>query len=468
MSNKVDKKLISLIFLLIFIFNIHNFSIFSYSHENHLRLEKKSEVENINIRSSANGFISSDDIELFWFIQISDTQFLWYDIDKIAGYYKFLNETYKELTPLFIFHTGDIVDANYGLGQDKIEWENYRQALDDNSMNASIYMDVIGNHDAANDPDFTYFLNYSMMGLSFNTTQYSFNYSFTFGRYAFIGLDTAKESYDLFEFGFQGFLSSEELDWYESELEKYKEFDKIFVFGHHPPSYLPFYTIKSDESLSGRDFYELNEEYNVSFYLSGHVHENSFQYFNNLLTITTSNFDQGGGIYRIISLDHNRLSTSLEYVGNWPQAIITNPPGEEYLFRDLNVIEKKLRVLAWDPMGIISVKWSLFDIQNEYQLINWEPLERISNEKPLWESNLNFTNRGNLLLKVKIEGGSGEIIKELRYSLTDFKNNNNNTATIIILVFVTMITGLVSIAIIFNHYIPNKTKEIEKRERKKS
>lgn len=465
MSNKVDKKLLSLIFLIIFIFNIHYFSIFSYSHENHLKLEKKSEVENIKIKSSTNGFISSDDIELFWFIQISDTQFIWYDVDKIAGFYKFLNETYKEITPLFIFHTGDIVDANYGLGQDKIEWENYRQALDDNNMNATIYMDVIGNHDAANDPYFTYFLNYSMMGRTFNTTQYSFNKSFTFGKYAFIGLDTAKNSYNLFEFGFQGFLSSEELDWYESELEKYKEFDKIFVFGHHPPSYPPFYQIISEESLSGRDFYELNEEYNVSFYLSGHVHENSFYHFNNLLSITTSNFDQGGGTYRIISLDHNRLSTSIEYVGDWPQAIITNPPGEEYLFGDLNVIEEKLRVLAWDPKGIVSVKWSLFDIKNEYQLINWKPLEKISTEKPLWESSLNFTNRGNLLIKVKIEGGSGEIVKELRYNLSE---NNNNNSTISFLVFVLLVTGLVSIAIISNHYLPNKPNESEKLERKKS
>ncbi|GAG79188.1 unnamed protein product [marine sediment metagenome] len=134
-----------------------------------------------------------------------------------------------------------------------------------------------------------------MMGLSFNSTQYSFNHSFTFGQYAFIGLDTAKESYNLFEFGFQGFLNSEELDWYENELEKYKDFDKIFVFGHNPSNYPPFYKINSEESLSGKGFYELNEEYNVSFYLSGHIHENSFQYSNNILTSTTSNFDQGGG-----------------------------------------------------------------------------------------------------------------------------------------------------------------------------
>ncbi|GAG79193.1 unnamed protein product, partial [marine sediment metagenome] len=39
----------------------------------------------------------------------------------------------------------------------------------------------------------------------------------------------------------------------------------------------------------------------------------------------------------------------MEYVENWPQAIITNPPGEEYLLGDLKIVENKLRVLAWDP-----------------------------------------------------------------------------------------------------------------------
>ena len=417
-------------------------------------------IENDAITLSNQGYIDYDNQKLFWFIQISDTQFLWYDVDKIAGFYKFLNETYKEITPLFIFHTGDIVDANNGFEQDKTEWENYRKALDDNYMNSSIYMDVIGNHDAVHNRNFTYFLNYSMMGLSFNTTQYSFNHSFTFGQYAFIGLNTAKESYNLLQFGFQGFLSSEELDWYENELEMYKDFDKIFVFGHNPSSYPPFYNIESDVSLSGKDFYELNEEYNVSFYLSGHIHENSFQYSNNLLTITTSNFDQGGGIYRIVSLDNNRLSTSIGYIGDWPQAIITNPPGEEYLLGDLNIVEKKLRVLAWDPKGITSVKWSLFDIKSEHQLINWIPLEKISNEDPLWESSLNFTNRSNLLLRVKIEGGSGEIVKELRCNLSDDNIDNDNTISLVVLII--FLAGFVSTAILYNHYIPNKNNEKKK------
>ncbi|MHA2038707.1 MAG: metallophosphoesterase family protein, partial [Promethearchaeota archaeon] len=297
-------------FLLIFMFIILNLSILPNSYEGSLNIENNDEEEYLKVKSTTEGYMSPN--ELFWFIQISDTQFIWNDLNKLASFYEFLNETYREIKPLFIYHTGDINDANFGLEQDDEAWKKYKKALEDNNMNASIYMDVMGNHDASNDPYFTYFLNFSMMGRSFNATQFSFNHSFAFGEYAFIGLNTAKKSYNIFEFGFQGYLNSEELDWYEAQLEKYKEFDKIFVFGHHPPSHPPFYKIKSEVTGTGRDFYELNDEYNVSFYLSGHIHENVFQYSRDLLTISTSNFDQRGGTYRIVSLDHDRLSTSIQ------------------------------------------------------------------------------------------------------------------------------------------------------------
>ena len=73
---------------------------------------------------------------------------------------------------------------------------------------------------------------------------------------------------------------------------------------------------------------------------------------------------------------------------------------------------------------------------------------------------MNYPNRGNLLIKVKIEGGSGEMVKELRYNL-----GNDNNSTISLLVLVILVVGLVSIATISNHYIPNKRNEREKIER---
>ncbi len=448
----IDRKLIYLISLLIFIINIENCFTVIYSNGHQVNFKKNFELKDIGKKSSNIKFASSNDLNVFWFLQISDTQFLWYDNKKIAYFYEFLNETYNTIAPLFIYHTGDIVGANYGFKQDEEEWSRYKEALDNNNFNASTYLDVIGNHDAIHDPNFTNFLNYSMMGQSFNTTQYSFNHSFSFGEYVFIGLNTAKKSYDLFEFGFQGFLTSAELNWYESELEKYKDYDKIFVFGHHPPNYPPIYEIESEVSDNGKNFNDLNDEFNVSFYISGHTHSNSFRYVNNIITITTTNFDALNGTFRIISLDNNRLSSSIGYVGDWPQAIITNPSEEDYLFENLTINESKLRVLAWDPKGITSVKWSLFDYKSENQLTNWKSIERSSNDSPLWEGVLDLVNYENFLLKVEIDGGSGKAFRELNFYLKNDSSDSSDPTLIFLIIFIITIIGVVALSLIINHY----------------
>ncbi|MFX1480090.1 MAG: metallophosphoesterase family protein [Promethearchaeota archaeon] len=456
MTIKGIKHIFYVIFLLSSFCNLSGSSNSIWYNHTHLKHDiiNNSQVD----KNTFNNFgsISSDGNEILWFIQITDTQFLWYDEDKISDFYEFLNNTYKTIKPLFIYHTGDIVDANHGLEQDVFEWKRYRKALNDNSMNASNYMDIIGNHDAIGDIDFRNFLNYSMMGHVFNTTQYSFNKSFNFGDFAFIGLNTAKKSYNLFEFGFLGFLNSKELDWYENQLEKYKDFNRIFVFGHHPIEYPPFYKIISAESSSGNSFNDLNKEYNISYYLSGHIHEDSFQYFNNdLLTITTRNFDAEGGTYRLISLDNNSLSTSIGHVGIWPEAIITHPASEDYHFRNLNIKDNKIRVLAWDPKGISSVEWCFFDKENRNQLTDWEPLKKNSHEN-LWHGDITFKNRGILELNIKIEGGSGTKLKKMRYYL------ETNEKPISFLILIIILVGFISISVILNHYFPNKTNKTVK------
>ena len=80
------------------------------------------------------------------------------------------------------------------------------------------------------------------------------------------------------------------MDWYEGELEKYKNCDRIFAFGHHPinrSNYLLF----SDLTTSGKSLFELNEEYNVFCYFCGHIHDTYFQNSNGMLQVETQNFD---------------------------------------------------------------------------------------------------------------------------------------------------------------------------------
>ena len=127
------------------------------------------------IKSSDQGFINSSNQKLFWFIHLTDTQYVWQSNYKIEKFFQFLNESYNTIKPLFMYNTGDLVNGINGILHDKEEWEKYNKALEDNNINSSIYMDLIGNHDASIDSDFSYFLNYSIMGRNYNTTRYSFN-----------------------------------------------------------------------------------------------------------------------------------------------------------------------------------------------------------------------------------------------------------------------------------------------------
>ncbi|MHA1931224.1 MAG: metallophosphoesterase [Promethearchaeota archaeon] len=415
-------------------------------------LEKTPKSEIANLDFSNQGFINSSDQNIFWFIHITDTQFVWSASEKISIFNQLLNESFQEINPLFIYNTGDLVDANYGIEQDVEEWKLYNKSLVDNNMNSSIYLDLIGNHDAAQDSSFNYYLNYSMIGRSFKTLQYSFNKSFSFGKYAFIGLNTAKSSYNLVEFAFQGFLNSTELDWYEKELEKFKNFDRIFVFGHHPHNTPPPYVIVSDLSSSGKSFFNLNEEFNVFTYLSGHSHVDHFQNMNGILMISTRNFDLNGGSYRIVSLDHNQLSTTIEHIGNWPQGIITNPPIENSPIQNYN----KIRILAWDPNGINTVKWSLYSSKTKLQITNWEPLINIDSNEPLWEGELDDQLNGKYVLKVKIEGGSGEVIKEITFTSQSYGNFG------FLIIFVFTMIGLISISIICLKYSKDHISKFKK------
>jgi len=403
--------------------------------------------------TSKNGFISSEGNKIFWFIQITDTQFIWGNQDKIDIFSKFFNETKRIIKPLFIINTGDIVDADNGRYQNIEEWQKYNQSISENKINSSFYVDLVGNHDGSEDPHYSYFINYSVTGSEYGATQISFNHSFAFGKYAFIGINTAKDSYNnLFDFAFGGFLNTEELDWYENELKRYKDYDNIFVFGHHPPFFLPYYRIISNLSSTGKTFYDLNKEFQVTYYFCGHIHSNYIQKKDGLNTIITDNFDDKNGTYRIVVIDDNQLSTSIECVGKWPQGVITYPQSNSFYDSQFKIELENLHVLAWDPKGIVSIDWSVY-LESGEQFKSWTSLQRNHENGLLWEGDFckDLSYGNNYIVKVKIEGNSGQIIRKIIYTIP-----TNINYELIHVIITALVIGIITIPIIIIILYPKK------------
>ncbi len=373
------------------------------------------------------GYEYSGDNQVFWFIHVTDTQDLWYNAEKIEIWNKFLQQSYDIIDPLFIVNTGDLVDSDYEhflianeRNQRDEEWEEYRKSLINNDVNASIYTDIVGNHDCYGDPGNDYYLKYSMTGSTFEELQHGFQRKLPFGNYAFIGLHTGEDHGIQYPFEMFGYLKTAELDWYEEKLKSYKdECEKIIVFGHHPP-----FEIVSSWSSSRNNFFDLNDKYEVFAYFCGHGHINSFQNVNGMFAIETARFSHNDGTYRIVAVDHNSLSSSIQSVGEWPQCVITNPPPKDYL--SANLVEKdlkKIRVLVWDPKGVNSVEWSAF-ASGERQITDWASLENVSASGPLWEGDFSklseemskYSDLTTCTVKIRVKGGSGEVTQEIVYS----------------------------------------------------
>jgi len=417
----IKLKIKNLIFLPLMLISIVICSFFLINPPitNNNNLEFNSSQENNEINLSNQGYVDSSDKKVFWFIHVTDAQHIWYNDVKIGWFNRFLNESFKLIQPALVYNTGDLVDSDFDdfiianeRDQRIEEWVAYNKSLHDNNMNSTVYMDVAGNHDVYGDADNPYFLKYSMMGQSFNTLQYAFKKSFSFGEYGFIGLHTAEDYGAKYPFGLFGYLSNQELDWYEEELNRFKDCEKIFTFGHHPP-----FEILSGVNSNRNSYFSLNKKHNVFSYFCGHGHINAFQNVNGMFAIETTRFDLDGGSYRIVAVDNNFLSTSLEFVGKWPQGIITYPPREDYINEDLNEIQK-IRALAWDPKGVDTVQWSAYDLWGANKIVDWRSMTNVTDNRTLWEADweTSLNDGSDYLIKVKINGGSGEIIKEIRYS----------------------------------------------------
>lgn len=202
--------------------------------------------------------------EIIKFILMGDSQRFY---DESSDFVKSVNEL-KNIS--FVVHAGDISD--FGLSQ---EFKWIHEIM---SKVTFPYVTVVGNHDLLANGTKVY---QSMYG--------SFNYSFEYGNYKFIMLNTNSR-----EYGFSG--SIPDLMWLRQQLEN-KQNKEAIIISHIPPFDEDF-----DNNLEHEYARILAEDPQVKLSLHGHRHafmdeeyyQDGVRYF-----VTTSMEKRG---YAIISL----------------------------------------------------------------------------------------------------------------------------------------------------------------------
>jgi calcineurin-like phosphoesterase family protein len=404
-------------------------------------------IDEVNFEKGKNmlnqGYINNSNYHIFWFIQITDTQSIWYNWDgsprdENAGGIKainyFLNTTQNVIKPLLIINTGDLVDSAYqqfllrNEGQRIGEWEYYNRTMVEGGMNSSYYYDIVGNHDIYRSPGYSHYMTYGMSGRAFGTDQFVLNFDFDWGNYNFYMLSIADDNGMEYPFSMGGYMSGAEMDWFESKLEKNAPTSNVsFAFGHQPP-----FEVLSTLSSKGKGFIGTMNEYGIDAYLCGHGHVNSYQEINGLAAVETDKFSNDGGAYRITVVDNDGISSNTFYGKEWPVGIITSPIDVDFAIGDYDmnshVQNKKIRALAWDPDGVAKVEWQ-YDSKN-----NWVPLNFVQDSLYEADMNTNLNDGQEHSIEIKITNNKGQsIIESITYLSTILYHFGWNEAIFIII-----------------------------------
>lgn len=342
---------------------------------------------------------SSDSGKIFWFMIVSDTHIGAKEFNGAQNLEWFVSEASHVISPAFIVNAGDLTDSTnwsssgYPDGPHVEEWMQYRDILDRNGVDAALYYDLPGNHDGFGDRTFSYYLNYSVQGSARGQTQFSWDRTFDFGTYHFLGINTCGNegsdfSFEPPQYGDNAGLDAAELQFIRDDLAANADADLTMIFGHHllvsretDWSYLTDDALEAMTmtplSYGADEFIALMEEFRPLMYAYGHSHVYREEFFTkdmsegvvylNVASMTKNETKN----YNIVAIDNNGLSTKACTIGVWPAVIITAPLDRNLGMRndpytadvqDLTGSTKPIRALVFDTDPVVRVDYRMYKV----------------------------------------------------------------------------------------------------------
>ena len=365
--------------------------------------------------------------EIFWFIHASDLHIGMSGSNDTARLQWLVTTARNLIQPSFIVATGDLTDSTNGNwlgvpnGPYQAEWDQYKAIVDGAGAGPAFFYDIPGNHDAYSDATFAYYRANSVQGRATKGTQVSWTRDFGYGKYHFLGVNSAGNDGRAFSlttpFGDYAGLDGEELTFIGDQLYAHAGARLTFVFGHHPVTD----TGQLDDTwlfYGQRDFIEALDAYRASAYNYGHTHDTSQSLFTgNSYTGSMSN----GGIhynnvaslgkssslnYTLVAVDSDGVSSVTRTVNSWPVVLITAPV-DKYVGSAVNPYAYTVpassanfvRALVFDTGTITQVR---FRVDSG---ATWYPMTRTAGS-PVWQGawNASALAAGNHTIEVQATG----------------------------------------------------------------
>ena len=343
---------------------------------------------------------------VFWFIQVSDLHVGTSGSNDTNRLTWIVTTGKTIIAPRFVVATGDLTDstnANWlGIpnGPYQAEWDAYRAILD-GRVDATNYFDIPGNHDAYSDRYFAYYLANSVQGRATGRTQASWTYAPPYGKYHFLGVNSADNTGDpfsiLFPYGDHAGLDPAELGFIDTELTAHADANLTFVFGHHPVT---------DTGVSGdtwlfyghQQFVGYLDQRAAAVYGFGHTHRYSESLFKgNSYTLPMAgdgiHYDNISSLakdtpnhYMIYAVDCDGVSAASAVPETWPVVMITAPVNRmigstvnPFAYPVPASASNFVRALVFDAGAISSVSYRIDGGTT------WTPMNRVASGSPIWQ-----------------------------------------------------------------------------------
>jgi len=344
--------------------------------------------------------------EIFWFIHASDLHIGMSGSNDTTRLQWLVTTARNVIQPSFIVATGDLTDSTNGNwlgipnGPYQAEWDQYKAIVDGADAGPDFFYDIPGNHDAYSDATFEYYRLNSVQGRATGGMQVSWTRDFGYGKYHFLGVNSAGNdgrAFSLtFPYGDNAGLDGAELTFIGDQLYAHASARLTFAFGHHPVTD----TGADDDTWlfdGQQDFIEALDFYRASAYNYGHTHDTSQSLFTgNPYTGSMSN----GGIhynnvaslgkssslnYTLVAVDSDGVSSVTRSVDSWPVVLITAPV-DKYVGSAVNPYAYTVpassanfvRALVFDTGTISLVQ---FRIDGG---ATWYPMTRVAGS-PVWQ-----------------------------------------------------------------------------------